>query len=152
MIRSFRRRSKSHTGIAKADLAMNIARRKNMLHDGMVLHAREFSRVLKDPLRRARPAARATIVQYELSVFAMIQERKKKKVNKKKSSRREKENVPGAEKYLVLVRMARKSSNAILRSLTFIPQNASADAYVVVPVLPDERRRTARSRRRHVIL
>ena len=48
---------------------MHIARRKHVLHDGMVLHAREFRRVLERPLRGTHLAPRATIVQHELSVF-----------------------------------------------------------------------------------
>jgi hypothetical protein len=49
---------------------MYIARRENVLHDRMVLYAREFSRVLKRPLSRAHPATCTTIVQYELPVLA----------------------------------------------------------------------------------
>lgn len=50
---------------------MHVARRKQMLHDRMMLHARECSRMLKRPLRRAHSAASTTIVQYELPVFAV---------------------------------------------------------------------------------
>jgi hypothetical protein len=41
---------------------MHIARRKNMFHNRMMLRARECSRVLERPLRRAHSAASATIV------------------------------------------------------------------------------------------
>jgi hypothetical protein len=50
---------------------MRIARRKNVFHDGVMLHARKFSRVLERPLSRAHSATCPTIMQHELPVFAI---------------------------------------------------------------------------------